>query len=151
MDNNRSAVQFQADLNSFAVQLRLDVRIVIKKIIFDLFKSIVERNPVDTGRCAGSWDVSLGAPSNWPGLPEGEYGGHGSGLSLERLEQVDFSNPFGTWYITNNLPYVECLEYGLYPGNGPKTVDGYSTQAPAGFVRISVAEEEATIDGLINP
>jgi len=36
------------------------------------------------------------------------------------------------------------LEYGLYP-NPPKhptgkTVGGYSTQAPAGMVRISVAE-----------
>lgn len=41
--------------------------------------------------------------------------------------------------IYNDLPYMQHLEYGLYSGNGPKTTSaGFSTQAPAGMVRINL-------------
>jgi hypothetical protein len=42
-------------------------------------------------------------------------------------------------YITNNLPYVANLEFGLY-GDGEKTSGGFSKQAPQGFVRITYKE-----------
>lgn len=50
----------------------------------------------------------------------------------------------GHYVISNPLPYIEALEYGLYPqspknGKG-KTKGGYSIQAPKGFIRLSIME-----------
>jgi hypothetical protein len=54
-------------------------------------------------------------------------------------------------YLSNNLPYIAVLEYGLYPNPskggrtikgvhyGLNTINGYSRQAPAGMVRINMA------------
>ena len=40
-------------------------------------------------------------------------------------------------YMTNNLPYAERLEY-----------EGWSKQAPAGFVRVSMARLDSIVSGL---
>lgn len=46
--------------------------------------------------------------------------------------------------VENQQPYIKVLEYGLYPnppkGGKGKTVNGFSTQAPRGMVRISIEE-----------
>jgi len=48
-------------------------------------------------------------------------------------------------YFTNNLPYIETLEYGGYPNpsKGKKTTSGYSNQlrpfkSPKGWVRATL-------------
>jgi hypothetical protein len=63
--------------------------------------------------------------------------------AMEAAKVLDY--PVGRKiYMTNALPYIRILEYGGYP-NPPKrptgkTINGFSTQAPGGMVRISVAE-----------
>ena len=58
----------------------------------------------------------------------------------------DTANPDNVKFISlsNNLPYIRHLEYGLYSQNSKtgKTVNGFSTQAPNGMFRISVAQFE---------
>jgi hypothetical protein len=48
-----------------------------------------------------------------------------------------------TW-LSNNLPYIEKLEYGGYP-DGPNTIGGFSKQAPAGMVRVNMARITAHV------
>jgi lysozyme family protein len=52
-------------------------------------------------------------------------------------------------YLTNSLPYAMTIEYGGYP-NPPKnptgkTIGGFSTQAPAGVVRVTAEEMVAQL------
>jgi len=102
-----------------------------RKVVLDLDTKIVERTPVDTGAARARWQPNVG--------PE-PIGGAGSdiGAFVPQLKLGD------TAWISNNLPYIRVLEYGLFP-NPPKhgagkTVDGYSTQAPQGMIRITAVE-----------
>ena len=54
-------------------------------------------------------------------------------------------------YIATDKVYAPIIEYGLYP-NPPKnptgrTVNGYSSQAPAGMVRVTVMNMAAWLEG----
>jgi hypothetical protein len=40
------------------------------------------------------------------------------------------------FYLTNNLPYAEVIEFGGY-SQGPKVKNGFSRQAPKGVVRVT--------------
>ncbi len=91
-----------------------------KAIIFELFSSVIEDTPVDTGRLRGNWVITKGiAPITEPLTDGGE-----NKLSevANFIAKVDFTQPFNL-FLTNNLPYAERIEYG------------YSKQAPAGMVR----------------
>jgi len=52
---------------------------------------------------------------------------------------------WSTFTLTNNLPYILPLEYGLY-GSGPKTVMGFSSQAVGGMARISIAKTNILLE-----
>lgn len=94
---------------------------VVRQVTLQLFQSIDERSPVDTGRFRGNWQVSYGAPILAP---------------IERLATAGSGEPSralsmpvgGTVYMSNSLPYAQRLEYG------------WSAQAPAGMVRITATE-----------
>lgn len=113
-----------------------------KQVILGLDTKIVLRTPVDTGRARGNWLPSIGQ------APEiGETGLLGDASVQEILGRIGDLKIGDTFWISNNVEYIAVLEYGLYP-NPPKhptgkTVGGFSTQAPAGFVRISVQEFSA--------
>lgn len=56
-------------------------------------------------------------------------------------------------FICNNLDYIEKLEYGGFPNppkkDGGKTINGYSKQAPAGMVGVTLANNEAIFDAAV--
>jgi hypothetical protein len=108
---------------------------VARKIALELQAKVIEKSPVDTGRLRANWNVSLNL------MDTAEYGSDISGsTSILRGVGELFSFKVGdSIYITNNLPYVAKLEFGLY-GDGEKTSGGYSKQAPQGFVRITYKE-----------
>lgn len=69
--------------------------------------------------------------------PEGDTARFGT--SWGQIEQIE-----GGFSFTNPLPYAHVLEFGLYPGLGPRTTSGpdgiYSRQAPEGVVRPQVED-----------
>ncbi len=99
------------------------VQEVQQKIALDLLTGIVLGTPVDEGRAAGNWQVTIGAPA--PGTldvldpTKTSTIASGSGVILTSLA-------FTTIYIVNNLPYIQPLERG------------HSGQAPQGMVQINV-------------
>lgn len=117
---------FVIDLTKFSKKINVDYALMRKKITIDLHSAIVKRTPVDTGRLKNSWAVSDDLPSDWV-PPEGNQTGEG-------VVEATFSNPFTVSWIVTNLPYVWPIEF-----------DGHSSQAPAGMVRISLAELQADI------
>jgi hypothetical protein len=91
---------------------------VVKKV----FEGVVTRTPVFTGAARASWRVSIGVPN--PGRVTG-------GSQLAPLGRPAFSLSdiplYAKVFISNTTPYIVPLEYG------------WSKQAPAGMVRITLA------------
>ena len=111
-----------------------------RKVVLDLDTKVVNRTPVDTGRARGSWAPNVGAQPTW-----GDPGTLGADASIGAVTDFVQGLKVGdTAWLSSGLPYIRVLEYGLYPnppkGGSGKTAGGYSTQAPAGMVRISAVE-----------
>jgi len=144
-ENEQHLIQFTADLEAFAKQIGVELGTVVKKTTLDLLGKIVARTPVKTGRARGSWIVSLDTSSE-TSLPPGDYPAYHESSSAANAAvsvatpELDVltapgGNPYRTVWISNNLPYIQPLN------------DGHSTQAPAGYVEMTVAEVEADIQG----
>lgn len=90
------------------------------------------KTPVDTSQALSNWIVTLETPSSdkiKPHFP-GEGGSTQKASAAETINQarkvLTKKKPGRKIYITNNLPYIRRLN------------DGYSKQAPAGFVERAV-------------
>jgi len=85
----------------------------VRKIFFIGVREIIKETPVDTGR----------ARNNWSG-------------NAEVLPKVVLGKRFT---LINNMPYINKLEFGGFPvPGGQKTTNGFSTQAPDGWVRKAI-------------
>ena len=126
------------DLTEYARKKSVEIKEVRKAYAFALYSSIVKKTPVDTGRARGNWNVSVGSPDT--SITENTQPKFKSAESLP--------NPNGdeSMFISNNLDYIEKLEYGGYPnppkGGKGKTVNGFSKQAPNGMVGVTLANNE---------
>lgn len=99
---------------------------VVRATALGLGESMREKSPVDTGRFKNNWVSSIGAVDQSADAPPSSGGG-ASRVSLQSA--LAAWKPGQTIYITNSLPYAYRLEY-----------DAWSSQAPAGMVRVTVAE-----------
>lgn len=136
-----NGTKFVADITRWVNATKGAVDLVVRKVIFDLATAIVYRTPVDTGRLRGNWQFgdSVIPSATLSGTDAG-----GAGTLARMAPQINSVKAGGVAFIVNNLPYAVVIEYGLYPnppkkGTG-KTAGGFSTQAPQGMVRITVAE-----------
>ena len=139
-------MSFAEQISSFAVKAIGLSQEGCRKIALEIYGKIDLNTPVDEGTLRFNWQGGAGSP------PSGTLSGEGSAASrilgdVKAWVPYD-GNPF---WIVNNLIYAPVIEYGLYPnppkkGKG-KTINGYSTQAPAGMVGIVVAEYGGTFNG----
>lgn len=117
--------KFSIPLDRLAAKAKADIELVGRQATFALFDAVQQRSPVDTGRFRGNWQFGKDS------LPT---------TSLDRLDkdgttatqeaQRALVTPLGgIVYFVNNLPYARRLEY-----------EGWSKQAPAGMIRVSVVE-----------
>lgn len=140
--------QFVVDLERFVRRFSVNKGRVIKKVVMDLSTAMIERTPVGDpltwkhpapagyagGRARGSW--TYGFESAPTGVDENDASGQ---RSMDRISAALASNDgVGLHYIINSVPYMRRLEY-----------DGWSTQAPSGMVRITVAEFQRFVDEAI--
>jgi hypothetical protein len=91
---------------------------------------IIEKTPVDTGRAKGNWMSAFDAPDTATSETRQAAQSIG-GLHLKFTPSSVARN--NSIFITNSLPYIKRLE------------NGYSKQAPAGMVRLSIAEFTAIL------
>lgn len=105
----------------------------MKSLYFVGLRTIIKGTPVDEGRARNNWFLTVGSPSGLVGRADSTRGG-GSDASLMTMPESVLNKKI---YFTNNLPYIETLEYGGYPtpSSGTKTTGGFSKQAPNGWVR----------------
>ena len=107
---------------------------LVRKTLIDMSAKIVKMSPVDTGRFRANWQFGRGA-FNPTTTEETDPGGSATQQRLMRAinEGVKLGQS-DVVYITNSLPYAFRLEY-----------EGWSAQAPAGMVRVTVANFGPTI------
>jgi hypothetical protein len=156
-DNSENLQALDADLAKFAKLIDVAPAVITRRIVMDAHTRISKRTPVDTGRARASWDVKQGQPSDYvPPITIGNVAGKGK----TKLGKGAAGNALGTGassggkvkdisaavatidgtapvFITTSLDYMQYLE------------DGSSKQAPAGMVRLSIAEIEIEIESII--
>jgi hypothetical protein len=98
-------------------QAYVDLNNELRGNYLSAFSLIIKGTPVDTGRARNNWFLTTGSPSE-------DSTNRAGGNSNKQLNQMPKKVLNETVYLTNNLPYIEKLEYG-----------GTSSQAPAGWVR----------------
>lgn len=133
---------FQADLKRFAEATKRNLNDAVRGVVLELGTRIVQRSPVDTGRFRGQWQIAAGGPdirTNEP-FDKQALGSPPSATTFARWQgEVNAATIGSTFYITNSLPYARKLEY-----------EGWSSQAPAGMVRVTVVEYGQIIQQVIN-
>jgi len=119
--------------------------------------NIVQETPADSGRARNNWFLSVNAPSSKT-TTSASIGGGGSLSQASKMP----ANVLGKkLYFTNNLPYIGVLEYGGYPSPVKKgsyikrsksyeilSINGYSKQAPNGWVRANLIRMQNKIRSL---
>lgn len=127
-----------SDARGFATQIDREFeaamdewRLIIRKIALEALSRIVLRTPVDTGRARGNWFVQIGGEGvevTTEVDPTGAVTIASGGAVIGTYQQA---KGFPVISIYNNLPYINRLEHG------------WSKQAPAGMVAVTVTELEA--------
>ena len=88
---------------------------IVTKTVIDLFASIVELTPVDTGRARANWAMGM------------DLNDSGDFVDLTDMAEFEYQTKRGdTIWIWNNLVYIVPLE------------EGHSKQAPRGMVALSL-------------
>ena len=137
---------FGDDVAAWCEESPKQADMVLRKVAIDLFSSVIFRTPVDNGFHRGAWECTQGTPGKGnPGVPD-----RGGSSTVNSAAAVVQSGPMDSEYwLANSAPAINVLEYGGYPtrggqgpSNGPRTVGGYSRQAPRGMVRVAIQEFE---------
>lgn len=117
---------FALDVTRWVDQANGRLDLVVKKIAMDLFSRVILRSPVRSGRFRGNWQVITGETEDVPKLDAVDTSG--ATTIANAVANVLAAPPGETITLVNSLPYARRLEYG------------WSQQAPAGMVRITVQE-----------
>lgn len=125
---------FALDIAKFAEDAKGAIDDVMREIIIEIGGSVIRMSPVDTGRFRGNWQFSIGAPEH---AQLDRLDKNGSAATAELVNGAIQFKAGETAYIVNNLPYAIRLEYG------------WSDQAPAGMVRITLDRFQRIIEEAI--
>jgi hypothetical protein len=146
--------QFSLDLREFVKKTKEKQHLIVRKVLLDISTRLVERSPVGNpelwavnrnrgrrksrapagyvgGRFRGNWQMAY--TGNEPSDPINTVDPTGE-ATINKLSYVIGDDPAGhSWTIVNNLPYAIPLE------------NGWSSQAPAGMVGLTVVEFEGLV------
>ncbi len=118
---------FEADLKKFAETVDTDVKKVVKRVAFTVFRKLVKMTPVDTGRARAGWFMQVDKPGD-DIPPEGKKSYPPPKMTI-RGKLGDYP----VIVIYNNVPYIQALN------------DGHSKRAPANFVELALHETDQEI------
>lgn len=126
-------MSFKLDLKNFNKKTTRITEQVFRGTVIGLFNKVVLRTPVKTGRLKKSWRPTINSPSK-----------SSKKASPDAIVTTVSKAKLGdSVYLVNNLPYAQKIEAG-----SPNA--GSSKQAPAGMVKVTVAEYQEIINEIIN-
>lgn len=127
-------MSFASDIKRFAEKTGNTIDEVIISFILNISEKVILGTPVDTGWARNGWVASIGSPnSSLPSTPDKMATSALSGVGF-----VSLTAPGKVFYLTNNVAYINRLEYG------------YSKQAPKGMARLGVMAAKKELKGKIN-
>ena len=140
---------FALDVAKFAEKAGGNVKQVVRKVAVDTLSKVVERTPVGNpenwksppppgyvgGRLRANWNASLSNADFSTSERTDKDGSPTVSRGASRLSRFDGVQDI---HIMNSLPYVRRIEY-----------EGWSQQAPAGMVRVTVAEFQTFVDAAV--
>lgn len=120
--------QFRKDMAAALIRVNQEGTRIQRKVALATLTTAVMATPVDTGRARANWNTAMeDADRTDRGTPGSA--GQGSADAIARGSQAIGRAKLGsTIVISNSLPYIERLN------------DGYSKQAPAGFVEKAIQQ-----------
>lgn len=134
---------FALDVSRFVAKAKVAPTQVVRKVSLDMLAKVVLRTPVGNpdnwanpappgyvgGRLRANWNTSIGRADLQTST---ETANTAVSRGESRLRRFDGTQDI---YIMNSLPYVRRIEY-----------EGWSNQAKAGMVRVTVAEFQSFVD-----
>lgn len=132
-------------LGSLGASAIASVDRLVRKVAIDLLKSVIYKSPVGDatlwqspppagyvgGRFRGNWQLGVNSKPSGELTAIDANGGNTINVGMARIPATNAAG--NIYYITNNLPYAQRLE------------NGWSSQAPAGIVSLTVAEFEGIV------
>lgn len=115
----------------FAGLIKQEIASAARALALDLFSVMMVRSPVDTGRFRGNWQIDIAVPA---AVALERFDKAGQATILSETQKLLAYRLGQTITMRNNVPYAVRLEYG------------YSAQAPAGMVRVTIAEAQMRAD-----
>ena len=116
---------FAQQVKAFGNRASSDMVLVVRKIALEMFQRVILRSPVDTGRFRGNWQVRVGGVAT--GTLQLDDPSGAAAVSSAQAAALGLQ-PGQSISLVNNLPYAQRLE------------NGYSAQAPAGMVSLTVQD-----------
>lgn len=125
-----NAADFSKSLMALAEYVDGSFEKVLRKACIDLYRAVVEKCPVDTGRAKASWGLATYHGDDVHDNQDGYTANELEQIIKDNVSDFKISVHDDAVFIYNNLEYIEFLE------------NGTSTQAPYGMVSISLVEFE---------
>lgn len=116
---------FAQQVRAFTEDAKEKTALAVKRIALEMFERVILRSPVDTGRFRGNWQVGIG------NIPAGtlRLDDKSGRATISKAQAAALRlEPGQTITLVNNLPY------------GPRLENGWSKQAPAGMVALTVQD-----------
>lgn len=135
----KSTYEFNRSLRHSVVLVGQQTKKKVSEYALKLYEDVIRRTPVDTGLARGNWFLTVGSIVTQPTdrkftgerapATNADAAGAGEAMADARRELADFRVGKIIW-ISNPLEYAVYLERG------------WSGQAPAGMLELSVMEAE---------
>src|SRR4051812_18658711 len=131
--------RFADQIAAFAEHLDIAVGVVTERLALGIYRGVIEKTPVDTGRARAGWTMSIDGTAPIPPKVERSLSAKNSGPLIPPPPQdpglvIDGTKPV---FILNNVVYIGPLE------------DGHSIQAPAGMVKLTLLETYFEVDSIL--
>jgi len=128
-------MSFMADLSAFTNHCEGNIDKALQQTVVLLSQSVILATPVESGRLRSNWLFGKIAPTGTVST----FDPSGAAAIAKIAGQVPSVKAGGSVWLVNNLPYAYRVEY-----------QGWShTKAPAGMVRVSLANLPAAIESYV--
>jgi len=145
---------FASQIRAFSDKALANANFVVQEATAGIAAALVERTPIDKTALRANWQFTAGAPGGETDYTLEDHSPGGTETASQLAAQIREVPAGGVTFVTNALDYMPLIEYGLYTNihgnkrNSQKTVDGFSTQAPAGVIGVTAVEWE---EGFVKP
>tara|TARA_R110002167_G_scaffold75830_2_gene211566 strand:+ start:352 stop:807 length:456 start_codon:yes stop_codon:yes gene_type:complete len=133
-------VSFASDIKKFAIGAGVHTDEAVRAFNTEITRQVIQLTPVGNpdlwksappagyagGQAKANWFATIGQPST---VIADDARARNATKPMRWAEAAIQKSPGEVYYLANNLPYIRRLEY-----------EGWSTQAPAGMVRITMAK-----------